>query len=43
MCMWVPSMPEQAAEETNKPLKGNRFAILATDDEQVFSRQVASR
>ena len=40
MYLWMPSRCEEAQEETEKVLKGNRFAILATESEQVFSRRV---
>ena len=40
MYLWMPSRSEEAQEETEKVLKGNRFAILATESEQVFSRRV---
>ena len=43
MYMWVPSGPKEAQKDVANQLKGNRFAILATDDERVFSRQVRSR
>ena len=36
----LPSKEEEAQEETEKVLKGNRFAILAAESEQVFSRRV---
>ena len=39
MCMWLPSKEEEVQEETGKVLKGNRFAILATESDQVFSRR----
>ncbi len=35
-----PSKVEEAQEETETVLKGNRFAILATEGKQVFSRRV---
>lgn len=45
MYMWVPAAPKETEEEVQKVkpnvLKGNRFAILAAEDE-VFSRQVRS-
>ncbi len=31
---------KEAQEETGKVLKGNRFAILASESEQVFGRRV---
>ena len=40
MYLWSPSKEEEVQEETEKVLKGNRFAILATEGEQVFSRRV---
>ena len=40
MYLWLPSNEEEAQEETEKVLKGNRFAILAAESEQVFSRRV---
>jgi hypothetical protein len=40
MYLWLPAKREEAREETEKVLKGNRFAILATESEQVFSRRV---
>ena len=40
MYLWIPSRREEAQEETEKVLKGNRFAILAAESEQVFSRRV---
>ena len=43
MRMWVPAGPKEAEKDVASQLKGNRFAILAADDEQVFSRQVRSR
>ena len=39
MYMWLPSKEEEAQEETERVLKGNRFAILATENDQVFSRR----
>ncbi len=38
--LWLPTKGEEAQNETVKVLKGNRFAILATEDEQVCSRRV---
>ncbi len=35
----LPSEEEEAQEETEKVLKGNRFAVLATQSEKVFSRR----
>ena len=40
MYLWLPARQEKVQEETEKVLKGNRFAILATEGEQVFSRWV---
>jgi hypothetical protein len=40
MYLWVPARREEVTKETEKVLKGNRFAILATESEQVFSRRV---
>ncbi len=40
MYLWLPSKGEEAQKETEKALKGNRFAILATESEHVFSRRV---
>ncbi len=42
MYLWVTAGPTEAEKEITSPLKGNLFAILATDGEQVFSRQVKS-
>ncbi len=39
MYLWLPSKEEDAREETWKVLRGNRFAILATDGEEVFTRR----
>ncbi len=36
----LPSKVEEVQRETEKVLKGNRYAILATESEQVFSRRV---
>ena len=38
---WVPVKEEEVAKETEKALKGNRFAILATESEvhQGFARR----
>ena len=45
--MWVPSGPKEAEKEAEKEaanrLKGNRFAILAADEEPGFTRQVRGR
>jgi hypothetical protein len=40
MYLWLPSLEEEANIETEKVLKGNRFAILATGSEEVFTRRV---
>ena len=42
MYVWVPSKEKEAEEQTEKVLKGNRFAILATESEvhQDFNRRV---
>ena len=40
MYLWLPAKREEAQEETEKVLKGNRVAILAAESEQVFSRRV---
>ena len=42
MYVWVPSKENEAEEKTEKVLKGNRFAILATESEvhQDFNRRV---
>ena len=40
MYLWVPARREEVTEETEKVLKGIRFAILAAESEQVFSRRV---
>ena len=40
MYWWLPSKGELVQAETEKVLKGNRFAILAAESEQVFSRRV---
>ena len=40
MYLGVPARREEVKEETEKALKGNRFAIVATESEQVFSRRV---
>ena len=41
MYMWVPCGPNEV-EKSTKPLGENRFAILAAEDEQGFTRQVRS-
>jgi hypothetical protein len=43
MYLWLPSKSEEAQKETEKGLKGRRFAILATECEQVFSWRVCCR
>ncbi len=35
----LPAKEKEAQEETEKALKGNRFAILAAENEQVFRRR----
>jgi hypothetical protein len=40
MYLWVPARREEVTKETEKVLKGNRFAILAAGSEQVFSLRV---
>ena len=40
--LWVPCGPK-GAEKVTKPLGENRFAILAADEEQGFTRQVRSK
>ncbi len=40
MYLWLPSKGEEAQTETENVLKGNRFAILAAESEQVFNRRV---
>ncbi len=42
MCVWVPVKEGEVAKETEKVLKGNRLAILATENEahQGFTRRV---
>ena len=40
--LWVPCGPK-GAEKSTKPLEENRFAILAADEEQGFTRQVRSK
>ena len=39
MYLWLPSKEEERQEETEQFLKGNRFAILAEESGQVFSRR----
>ncbi len=43
MCAWVPAGPKDAEKEATGSLKGDRFSILAADEEQVFSREVRSQ
>ena len=40
MHVWVPAKEKEAREESAKVLKGNKFAIQATEDEEGFSRRV---
>ncbi len=40
MYLRLPAKEKEAQEETEKVLKGNRFAILAAESEQVFRRRV---
>ena len=40
MHLWLPAKEEEVQEETEKVLKGNPFAILATENDQAFSRRV---
>ncbi len=40
MCVWPPAEGKEVQEEAEKVLKGNRFAILAAESEQVFRRRV---
>ena len=40
MYLWLPARREEAQGEAEKVVKGSRFAILATESEQVFSRRV---
>ncbi len=42
MYVWVPVKEGEAAEDTGRVLKGNRFAIFATESEvhQGFTRRV---
>ncbi len=39
MCLWVPAKVSDAAEESEKLLKGNAFAILAAESDDIFSDQ----
>ncbi len=39
MHTWVPSQESEVREGSEKVLKGNRFAILATESEDTFNRQ----
>ena len=38
--LWLPTQGEEVQKETDKVFNGNRFAILAAESEQVFSRRV---
>ncbi len=40
-CVWAPAKEGEVAKETERALKGNRFAVLATDseDRQGFIRR----
>ncbi len=38
--LWLPAKEEEAKGEVEKLFKGNRFAILTTDSEEVFARRV---
>ncbi len=40
VCQWSSAKEEDAQNETEKVLKGNRFAILAAESEQVFNWRV---
>ncbi len=42
MCVWVPVKEGEVVKETERALKGDRFAILATESEvqQDFKRWV---
>ena len=40
MYLCLPSSEREANVETEKVLKGNRFAILAAEYEEVFTRRV---
>ncbi len=39
MCLWLPSKAEEVQRETDKVLKGSRYAIRAAESEQAFSRR----
>ena len=39
MHVWAPAREREAQDESAKILKGNKFAILATEGEEVFSRR----
>ncbi len=39
MYLWVPAAKEAVKSESDKILKGNRYATLAVDEEPGFSRQ----
>ncbi len=40
MYLWLPPRCEEVQKKTEQVLKGNRFAILATESEKVVSRPV---
>ena len=40
MYLQLPARKDEVATESDKVLKGNRFAILNIENEKVFSRQV---
>ncbi len=40
MYLWAPSKEEEVGVETEKALMSNRFAILALEREEVFTRRV---
>ncbi len=40
VCMWAPSKEDDVREELENALKGNRFAVLAPESEEVYARQV---
>ncbi len=40
MYMWVPVKESEVREKPRNILKGNRFAVLVAEGEQVFNRQV---
>ncbi len=43
MYMWVPSMESEVEEESEEVLKGNRFAILATESEELSAGRCETR